>query len=305
MSEKKIKLLIMMEMSWQMWKEEKDSLSSEDLLAFISVIFSAKGQCINNNDLKRVLMDSSCFKIDKEGNIFFIEKSFMEFFLAKRLYHNFRKMKLKAIHRLLNTRLYTREIIYFLSVMDLQTNIINIPLITILQGNYFEKISENALNIYSESSKIKKSLKDSHTEKKDESQKNSNITNLITQHFDFSLKFKDNTINTTNKTINVSQIDNKAQAEEFFQKGVKLLKENKFFESLEPLFAAKALDPECFKAANNLAVVFKNLGSLSIAKKIAQNVLLENPENNRAKEHLKYLEYEEKKFNTKQLEDLR
>ncbi|ETR65127.1 MAG: hypothetical protein OMM_14779 [Candidatus Magnetoglobus multicellularis str. Araruama] len=67
---------------------------------------------------------------------------------------------------------------------------------------------------------------------------------------------------------------------------------------MAPLFAAKALDPRCMKAANNLAIVFKNLGSLSIARQMVESVLLAEPENYRAKQHMKCLDFFENKLLT-------
>ncbi|KPA17736.1 hypothetical protein MHK_002040 [Candidatus Magnetomorum sp. HK-1] len=296
-----INLLILMEMSWQMWKTEKAYLSSKVILSFLARICSAKGILANKSDLENLLNKNSSFKMDRNGNLYFIDQYFMDYFLAKRLYLTFRKLKMKGIHKLLNARCYDNNVLYFLSVLDQKTNIIHQPLQKIIQNEYIEKVTENALHIYCRTSKFKQSLMDENSMKNKQNDTYMNITNVnLTQNVDFSLEFKNNTINTTN-----SSVDDKSRAAQFFNCGINLLKENKNFEALEPFFVAKALDPDCIKAANNLAIVFKNLGSINLAKQMAQRVLLEEPDNNRAKEHLKYLNKVEQQFQTKRLEDLR
>jgi len=295
-----INLLILMEMSWQMWKTEKKYLSSKLIISFISRLCSAKGKSYNRIEIENHLKSNSSFKVDSNGNLHFIDQYFMDYFLAKRLYLTFRKMKMKSIHKILNTRCFDNGTLYFLSVLDQKTNVIQKVLQKIIQNEYLDQITENALHIYCRTSKFKQSLQEENALSK-HNNTYMNITNVnLTQNVDFSLEFKNNTFNSNNSFEN-----DKSKASHFFNCGIHYLKENKNLEAMESFFAAKVLDPDCKKSANNLAIVFKNLGSIPIAKQIAQKVLLEEPDNIRAKEHLKYLNRIEKQKETKRLEDLR
>jgi tetratricopeptide (TPR) repeat protein len=282
----KIKSLVLMEVSWQMWKTKKNYLLKKTILAIFKQLCEAKGIKTTKRDMEHVIANSSCYRTDGNDKIYFTSSSFMAYFLARRLYLTLRKGKKKSVYKLLNTRPHDNDTLYFLSMLDQDTHDINKTLQTILKHDYVENVTENALHIYCTTAQFKKGFQTQQTDG------TFCINNLnLTQNLDFSLEVKNNTIhhNDTN------------QAKFFFDQGLHYLKENKYFEAMAPFFAAKALDPDCQKAANNLAIVFKNLGSTSIARQMAQMVLLEEPDNYRAKQHLKYLDYIENQ--PKQLTD--
>jgi tetratricopeptide (TPR) repeat protein len=282
----KIKQLLLMEMSWQMWKTEKKYISSQQVLTFLSKLFAAKKIPVSQQTLDQIIHDSSCYQINQDGNIFFIDHYFMAYFLARRLYLTLCKQKIKSIYRLFRTRLYENNILYYLAMLDQKSNRINPPLQHILQDDYMDKITENALHIYYTTSQFKRNFQGNAVIENNKKIKNPNVTQFnVTQNLDFSLEFNNNTFNASG----ASPYTDKEKAKIFFKQGLALLKENKYFEAMAPFFTAKSLDPDCFKAYNNLAIIFKNLGSVSIAKKIVQNVLLEEPDNNRAKDHLRIL----------------
>jgi tetratricopeptide (TPR) repeat protein len=274
----KIKSLLLMEVSWHMWKTDKHYLHIKTILRILHRLCTAKEIAVTEKDMAHVINNSKCYRKDEEDHVYFASSHLMAFFLAKRLYLTLRKVKMKALYKLLNTRCYDNDILYFLSMLDQDTNSICAPLQSILRDEYMENVTENALHIYCTTAQFKKGF---------QTQRAGNdpgITHYnLTQNLDFSLEVKNNTFNSNNVSM----------AKSFFDKGLQLLKENKNFEALEPFFAAKALDPDCNKAANNLAIAFKNLGSISIARQMAQRVLLEDPHNHRAKQHLKYLDNEQ------------
>ena len=264
-----------MEVSWHMWKTNKDHLHKKTMINILKKLCTAKGITTSTMDMEHVIINSKSYRYDEKNNVYFASSHFKAFFLAKRLYLTLRKVKMKAIYKLFNTRCYDNDVLYFLSMLDQNTNCIYAPLQSILRKEYVENVTENALHIYCTTAQFKKDFQIQ------QAKGFPNITHYnLTQNLGFSLEVKNNTFNS----------DNNSRSESFFEQGLQLLKDNKNFEALEPFFAAKALDPNCIKAANNLAIAFKNLGSVSIARKMVQNVLLEEPDNYRAKQHLKYLE---------------
>ena len=275
-----------MEVSWQMWKTNKTYLPKKTMMTIFNRLCAAKGISCNNMDKERVINNSKCYRVETGDKVYFARSFFMAYFLAKRLYLTLRKAKMKSLYKLLNTRYYDNETLYFLSILDQDTHCIHAPLQTILKNEYIENVTENALHIFCTTSQFKQGFQAQHTE----SALSFNHFNL-TQHLDFSLEVKNNTFHQNDSN----------HAKSFFDEGLQLLKENRDFEALEPFFAAKALDPNCIKAANNLAIVFKNLGCISIARQMVQRVLTEEPENYRAKQHLKYLDMIDNQ--TKQLTD--
>jgi len=290
-----IRFLLLMEISWQMWKTDKPFIASKKVFSFLKKLLVAKKIPVSKHEINSIIKDSSCFQIDPNGNLLFVNHYFSDYFLAKRLYLTLCKQKETSIQKLLNTRLYNNNILYFLAMLDQKTNRIEVPLQKILQGEYLNNITENALHIYYTTSQLKNSFPKNST--MEHLNNGKNITQFnVTQHLDFSLEVKNNTIHTKG----TSTYTDKSRADHFFQQGLELLKEKRYFEAMAPFFTAKSLDPDCFKAYNNLSIIFKNLGSFSIAKQIVQNVLLEDPNNARAKDHLRILETIDKQ--RKQLE---
>jgi tetratricopeptide (TPR) repeat protein len=280
----KMKSLLLMEVSWQMWKTDRNYLHKNKITKIFSQLCTAKGIVFTKMEMENVIKNSKCYHADADDNIFFVSSYFMSYFLAKRLYLTLRKAKMKSIYRLLNTRCYNNDILYFLSLLDQDTHCIHATLQKILKNEYIENVTENALHIYCTTAELKQGFQSQNAKGA------LSITHFnVTQNLDVSLEVNNNTLHKNDTR----------RAQSFFDQGLHFLKEKKYFEALEPLFAAKALDPDCLKAANNLAIVFKNLGSISIARQVVQKVLLADPDNYRALQHLKYLDHIEGQ--TKQL----
>jgi len=275
-----IKSLLLMEVSWHMWKTNKNFLLKKTMISILSQLCTVKKKNVTKAHMENVIRNSKCYREDNNENIFFAKSHFMPYFLAKRLFLTLRKAKAKPIYKLLNTRYFDNETLYFLSLLDQEENCIHRTLQKVLMGEYIENVTENALHIYSTTLQLKQKFQ------LQQAKDPFCVTNYnFTQNLDFSLEVQNNTFHSDNSNI----------AKNFFDKGLQLLKENKNFEALEFFFTAKVLDPSCIKAANNLAIVFKNLGCVPIAKEMAQRVLMAAPDNYRAKQHLKYLEKFENK----------
>ena len=92
--------------------------------------------------------------------------------------------------------------------------------------------------------------------------------------------------NMADKSSNTSDFK---KAQEFFSQGIDHLKKEENFEALIPLFGALALNGNCFKAANNLAVALWKLDCSALALRITEMVLERDPENKKAMENLEFL----------------
>jgi hypothetical protein len=64
-------------------------------------------------------MTATFLKRDEDGHFSFMHRSFLEFFLAKRLYLAFKKKK--GIKKCRNTTRFDRKIIFFLFLLDQQS----------------------------------------------------------------------------------------------------------------------------------------------------------------------------------------
>jgi len=106
---------------------------------------------------------------------------------------------------------------------------------------------------------------------------------------------KQKTSDFIDKDKNTNKPDQNNFTDDFFIKGVELLKKGFEFEALIPLFACLAHDSNYLKAANNISIAFWKLKCPELAIKMANMVLLKDPDNIRAKQNLKFMKYESKK----------
>ena len=144
--DEKNKLKLMLELSWRMWEKSTEKIHYTDLAYFLEKEIQ-KNIRTTKQDIQRVLHDTmtaSFLKRDQLGNFSFMHKSFQEYFLAIKIYKEFLQKDFNT--KILQTHMFQKEIIYFLTQMD-QDECIILPLQKILINNYVEKISENALNI--------------------------------------------------------------------------------------------------------------------------------------------------------------
>jgi len=140
------KQAICFQIAWHMWHEKKDIMNFFDLIPFIEKI---KQQKISNLLQQKIILEISkaqFLMLDEFKNLYFLHRSFMDFFLAKRMYISLLSLP-SSIKTVLNTRRYDRKIIIFLVFLDKSTQKI-IPLLqNILTNEYEKNISENALQV--------------------------------------------------------------------------------------------------------------------------------------------------------------
>jgi len=86
------------------------------------------------------------------------------------------------------------------------------------------------------------------------------------------------------------------ESQNFFKKGVTLLKEKSPFEALPYLYTAWVLDETCMKAANNIVIALWQLQCPELALKTVKKVLTIDPDNQTARSHLHIIE---RRLNTK------
>jgi WD40 repeat protein/uncharacterized protein YjbI with pentapeptide repeats len=144
-----LKLAILFQLTWQMWYEEKEEIHYTDLVQFLKQFEDSqtiKWSSDVLDDIFREMMTASFLKRDEDGNFSFMHRSFMEFFLARRLHITF-SANPKAIPTVLNTRRFDRKIIFFLTLLDHGQEKLKEPLQKILTHTYAKNISENALQI--------------------------------------------------------------------------------------------------------------------------------------------------------------
>ncbi|KPA18376.1 repeat-containing protein [Candidatus Magnetomorum sp. HK-1] len=158
----KLKLAILFQLTWQMWHEEKEEIHYTDLVQFLKQFEGSRTTKWSNDvldDIFREMMTASFLKRDDDGNFSFMHRSFMEFFLARRLHITF-SANPKAVSSVLNTRRFDRKIIFFLTLLDRPHNKLKAPLQKILTQPYAKNISENALQILYWSARIGCNMED-------------------------------------------------------------------------------------------------------------------------------------------------
>ena len=150
----KLKQAIVLQLSWWMWHEEIEEIHYTKLVSFLRQFERGKGWSKEDMDIIfREMMRASFLKRDNDGNFSFMHRSFMEFFLAKRIHISF-SLSAEAILKILNTRRFDRKIVFFLTLLDQEKNELIAPLKKILSGPYKKNISENALQILYWSARI-------------------------------------------------------------------------------------------------------------------------------------------------------
>jgi len=87
--DKQIKLQLMLELAWRLWHEEKDSIHYRELAPFVEKLITAKVMEFGDEqaeDIAREMQTTTFLKRDESGNFSFMHRSFLEFFLARKIY---------------------------------------------------------------------------------------------------------------------------------------------------------------------------------------------------------------------------
>ncbi|MCI0490602.1 MAG: TIR domain-containing protein, partial [Blastocatellia bacterium] len=168
--DKNIKLALMFELAWKMWNEGKTEIHYLDLMPFLKQAAPEKiGHIADDEvvDIAREIQTASFLKrVDDAGNFAFMHRSFMEFFLARKLFECLTDSDNEAkAPEVLNTLRFDRKVIYFLTLLD-EGDKIREPLQRILKGNYLANVSENALQILYWSGRVREQAEEKITEEK-------------------------------------------------------------------------------------------------------------------------------------------
>jgi uncharacterized protein YjbI with pentapeptide repeats len=160
--DKEIKHSLMLELAWRMWFEEKDEIHYHELIPFVEKLIVDKVIEFGDEeieDIAREMQAATFLKRDDIGNFSFMHRSFMEYFVARKLLGGINNNSNADAQGVLNTRRFERKIIYFLTLLDESDSICK-PLQIILTNNYLQNISENALEILYWSGRIRSGMEE-------------------------------------------------------------------------------------------------------------------------------------------------
>ena len=162
--DKPTKLGLMLELAWRMWHEEKNAIHYKDLVPFVERLAATKAIDFGDEkveDIANEMQTASFLKRDDAGNFSFVHRSFMEYFLARKLYDCLCDPdRQRDAEALLNTRRFDRKVVFFLTLLDApdqqeKRDRACQPLRQILISRYVPNVSENALQILYWSGRIR------------------------------------------------------------------------------------------------------------------------------------------------------
>jgi len=161
--DKQIKLQLMLELAWRLWHEKKDAIHYHELAPFVEKLAVDKILEFGDEeaeDIAREMQTATFIKRDESGNFSFLHRSFMEFFLARKIYEEMIGVGHANFQPpVLNTWRFDRKIVYFLTWLDAADGICP-PLQQLLRNAYVANVSENALQILYWSGRIRAGMED-------------------------------------------------------------------------------------------------------------------------------------------------
>lgn len=166
--DKQVKISLMRELAWQIWHEEKRAIYFQDLLRLVKDLKGRKALDFGDeaeDDVAEEMRTASFLKRDDDGNYYFADTSFEEYFLACKIYECLKRPDgPTAVRDLLRTRLFSRKVIFFLEKLISGDGANHSPFQQILQGPYEAQVSENALQILYWSERIRCEMEDEITD---------------------------------------------------------------------------------------------------------------------------------------------
>lgn len=160
--DKRTKHELMLELAWRMWYEEREAIHYRQLAGFVEKLVDDKLIEFGDEKAEDIAseMQAASFLIrDEVGNFSFAHRSFLEYFLAYKLFINLTTSATPNINLPLNTRRFDRKVIYFLTLLDEFDQVCPI-LQKILKGQYSPRVSENALQILYWSGRIRSGVEE-------------------------------------------------------------------------------------------------------------------------------------------------
>ncbi|MFH1194966.1 MAG: TIR domain-containing protein [bacterium] len=148
--DKNTKRRLMLELAWRMWDEGTTQISHKELKLFVENLAKERVVDFGDEELEdviRVIRAATFLKRDDPKNFAFCHRSFMEFFLARKIFECYSgENGNNNPASVLNTKRFDQKIVFFLSLLD-EKEIIIPHLQQILKTGYQKNISENALQI--------------------------------------------------------------------------------------------------------------------------------------------------------------
>ncbi|MFN0110843.1 MAG: TIR domain-containing protein [Blastocatellia bacterium] len=145
------KLNLMYELAWRLWNDPDRPMRYRELAAFVEEMGKAGVVELSGKEIEQMagaIHLRSFLKREGENAFSFIHRSFMEYFLARRLFNGLTASPAET--GLLNTRRFNHRVVHFLASIqageDAEDRITPV-LQSILTEGYRPRISENALTI--------------------------------------------------------------------------------------------------------------------------------------------------------------
>ena len=165
--DKKVKLRLMIELAWRIWHEEKDKIHVAYLLRAIQELEESRQFSFADLTVEEVteeMRTASFLKRNDDGQYFFADPSFEEYFLACKIYECLREPRsLDNLKEALRTRRFREKVVFFLEKLITKNGASYEPLQEILKSEYQPLVSENALHILYWSERIGIGMEDGVT----------------------------------------------------------------------------------------------------------------------------------------------
>ncbi len=142
------KLRLMQELAWRLWNNPDEPMRYAELAKFVEEMRAAGALQLRGREIEDIITAihlRSFLKREGEYGFAFIHRSFMEYFLARKLYDSLTDGR-RSGTELLATHRFNKRIIHFLTMLDIAERLVA-PLQTILTEGYQPQVSENALEM--------------------------------------------------------------------------------------------------------------------------------------------------------------
>ncbi|MEM1295777.1 MAG: TIR domain-containing protein, partial [Verrucomicrobiota bacterium] len=146
------KLHLMMELAWHLWKEHRNEVQEDQLIAFVEKLDRVRIHEEEPRDIVREMHTATFLQRGSDGRSFrFVHRSFMEYFIARRLCDDCGLLHGSAPVVEINPAVFDlprldQKIVFFLAGLDKEDQLRS-PLAAVLSAGYWERVSENALQI--------------------------------------------------------------------------------------------------------------------------------------------------------------
>ncbi|MFN8004006.1 MAG: pentapeptide repeat-containing protein, partial [Acidobacteriota bacterium] len=140
------RLNLMRELAWRVWNNPDNPMRHRELAAFVKEMRDAGAFELRGKDVADIADEihlATFLKRVGDSGFDFLHRSFMEFFLAGKLFSALSEQR-EGWSQWLDAPLLNRNVIHFLAMLDVQDQIVA-PLQQIVTAEYRPRVSENAL----------------------------------------------------------------------------------------------------------------------------------------------------------------